>query len=364
MKRRVFVITNPMTPLNKSSEVTTSKFLRTISGYYNLITVIGGNASIESDLTDVNVVTYPFEKRGSIAIKVLGMIKLQYQIARYMIKNVKRGDAVIFWLGDKMILPYIVSKMRTSRVGYFIYGNLEAEGGSIFMRISARLVTFMANKANRVFVESISVKDGWHGRIKKEVSELHLYSDVVQYNDICNRQNKVGMLCRIANVKHVIEAIHAFVELHEDYPQWSLEIIGSGVQEKECKELIKALRAEEYITLFGWLDRRQISMITDMWKYNMLVSDHEGLPNSMIEMLAKGVPIIATPVGGIPDFLKDKESGFVLEGTTVEAVKVGLKRAFETDNYEQMTKTAFRSVEARFSLEGAQKNANQVLENW
>lgn len=364
-KARAFVITNPMTPLNKSGEVTTSKFIRTIQNSYEKVSLIGGNVSLEQDITDVDIETYTYQKKGNKLKKLFGMLRLQHNVSLFIRKNVSYGDHIIFWLGDKMLLPFFTARRATDHLGYFVYGNLATEGNnSLFMRASAKLVMYMANKADRVFVESRAVKGGWNGQIKKDVHELHLYTDMIAFSPIKNRQNKIGMLCRLAGVKHVLESIQAFCQVHEKHPGWKLEMIGSGVQEEECRTLVDDLGAGDFVKLYGWVDHDTVAKITDEWKYNMLASDHEGLPNSMIEMMGKGVPIIATPVGGIPDLLKDGENGFRLKGTTVEDIKEGLSRAITAENYEQMSTDAFETVSKKFSLDGARKKAAETLLNW
>ncbi|MEK7176313.1 MAG: glycosyltransferase family 4 protein, partial [Patescibacteria group bacterium] len=52
-----------------------------------------------------------------------------------------------------------------------------------------------------------------------------------------------------------------------------------------------------------------------LWASDIFVrpSLSEGLGNSFIEAMAAGLPIIGTPVGGIPDFLKDGETGLFCE---------------------------------------------------
>ncbi len=364
-KNRVFVITNPMTPLNKSGEVTTSKLIRVICDSYKNVTLVGGNISLEKDVSGVRIESYNYEKSNSKISKIADMFNLQRKISLFLRKNVKPGDHVIFWLGDKMLLPYLTARRITDHLGYFVYGNLSTEGNnSFFMRISAKLVMYMANHADRIFVESKAVKDGWNGLLKRSVDELHLYSDIIKFNPIENRQSKVGMLCRLAGVKHVMESIQAFNEVHMEHPEWKLEMIGSGLQEEECRQLVKSLGAEEYIKLFGWVDHDTVESITSEWKFNMLSSDHEGLPNSMIEMMGKGVPIIATMVGGIPDLLRDGENGIVLEGTKVEDIKVGVLKAIKATNYEQLSTEAYKTVCNKYSLTGAKKQAMQLLTNW
>ena len=62
----------------------------------------------------------------------------------------------------------------------------------------------------------------------------------------------------------------------------------------------------------------------------VLATAHEGCPNVVIEALACGTPVLATPVGNIPELLDSPEVGLVVE-RTVEALVAGLDTALERD---------------------------------
>ena len=64
--KKAFVITNPMPEANRSPEVTMSKFLRVISGYFSVIEVIGSNVTLESALKTVDVFSVDIPKSAGI----------------------------------------------------------------------------------------------------------------------------------------------------------------------------------------------------------------------------------------------------------------------------------------------------------
>lgn len=57
-KKEIIVVTNPMIAANRSAEVTLSKFLRVMKPSVESIQVIGGNLSVESDLNDIQLVSF------------------------------------------------------------------------------------------------------------------------------------------------------------------------------------------------------------------------------------------------------------------------------------------------------------------
>ena len=364
-KRNAYIITNAMTPLNKSGEVTLSKFIRVIKDNYDKVIIIGGNVSIEKDLTDIIIETYDFNKAGNKLSKIKDMFSLQRKMSSYIKNNVIEKDHVFFWLGDKMLLPFLASKKKTKHVAYFVYGNPALDKNqSLFSKVSTRLIEYMANRCNRLFVETKAVRESWGKQLKKDANIIHLYVDNINFNPIENREKRIGMLSRLASSKHVLEIIEAFYEIHKIHADYKLDLIGSGVQEEECKQLIKKLNAQDYITVYGWQDANNINEISNKWKWNILVTDYEGLPNSLIEMMGKGIPTIATSVGGIKDILKDEENGIVLKGTSVKDIVEGIESALNIDNYEECCKNAYKKINEEYSLQASKQRAFNELSDW
>lgn len=95
----------------------------------------------------------------------------------------------------------------------------------------------------------------------------------------------------------------------------------------------------------------------------MLASDHEGVPNGLIEMMGQGIPAIVTPVGGIPDIVRHGENGWILKGTQVEDIVSALLNAFAVGEkqYEIVSRNAYETVEREFSLQNAQALAKKTL---
>lgn len=90
-------------------------------------------------------------------------------------------------------------------------------------------------------------------------------------------------------------------------------IIGVGPLEYSLKKLSRELNVQNRVIFAGFVNH------TDLPKY-LQVSDifvrpslSEGMGNSFIEAMASGIPVIATPIGGIPDFLTDGETGIFCE---------------------------------------------------
>ena len=116
-----------------------------------------------------------------------------------------------------------------------------------------------------------------------------------------------------------------------------LEILGTGPLESELKLKAKKLKSSEArVKFLGLVDQSQIP--THLHNADIFIrpSLSEGMGNSFIEAMAAELPVIATPVGGIVDFLKDGETGLFCEVNNPKSIAEQVKKLI--DNPELKTK--------------------------
>ena len=88
-----------------------------------------------------------------------------------------------------------------------------------------------------------------------------------------------------------------------------LQILGDGQEEKKLKELVKELKVDDIVQFLGHIEQEKIYDYLAEADIFVRPSRTEGLGSSFLEAMGAGLPIIGTAVGGIPDFLKDGETG-------------------------------------------------------
>ena len=369
MEKETIIITNPMIAANRSAEVTLSKFLRVIHPCFDSIRVIGGNLSVESDLSGIKLCSYSIIRAENKIKRILDVFGLQFKMAGSIFKYAKKDCPIYFWIADKMIIPYLAAKMKGAEINYFIYGNVAKEGtASRFTHLSSKLIRLMAAHADFTCIESKSVIHEWPGLKCKAIREIHLYTESTGMNPIKERKNIFGMVCRLTAGKHVLECIEAMNQVHKCYPDWHLEVIGSGRQQAECEQLIEKLEAGKYVKLLGWVDHKEIVERSKQWKYLLFPTDTEGMPNALIEMMGRGIPALASPVGGVADLIVDQVNGVVLSGYSDGDIVVTMQKAIavseDAENYSLMAERAFQTIKNEFVLETAQKAAMRTIDSY
>lgn len=115
---------------------------------------------------------------------------------------------------------------------------------------------------------------------------------------------------RLVQKNGVEDIIEAMKFLPENF---KLKVIGSGPLEKNLKFKIKNLKLEGRVEMLGEIQHDDIPRHLHEADIFVRPSLSEGQGIAFLEAMAAGIPVIATPVGGIPDFLTDGETGLFVE---------------------------------------------------
>ncbi len=121
----------------------------------------------------------------------------------------------------------------------------------------------------------------------------------------------VLFLARVEKEKGIFEALKAVRLLQESNPEKRINftIAGSGRADEEIKTTIADLGLEN-VNILGHVsgdEKRDAYLHADCY---LFPTYREGMPNSILEAMAFGLPVISRPVGSIPEIVK-KENGFL-----------------------------------------------------
>ena len=114
---------------------------------------------------------------------------------------------------------------------------------------------------------------------------------------------------RLVEKNGIINLIEAMAIVVGEIPDAKLMVIGSGSLDKDLKLKVKTLSLGDRVQFLGEIPNELLPKYLSMADVFVRPSLSEGLGTAFLEAMAAGLPIIGTPVGGIPDFLKDRETG-------------------------------------------------------
>jgi glycosyltransferase involved in cell wall biosynthesis len=135
----------------------------------------------------------------------------------------------------------------------------------------------------------------------------------------------------------------------------------------ELKESIEASLQEQGVTarveLPGWISHDDLPSYLNQLRLLVLPSYTEGLPNIMLEAMACGTPVLATPVGAIPDVIIDGKTGFIMENNSPECIAENVIRALNSPDLERIAEDGRRFVEENFTFEKTVENWKEILQS-
>ncbi|WP_208560219.1 glycosyltransferase [Marinilactibacillus kalidii] len=127
--------------------------------------------------------------------------------------------------------------------------------------------------------------------------------------------------------------INSLKKTCELYPNTKLSLIGEGSLELEIKQQVIDLGLENNVLFLG------IKSSVSKYLYNadtfILPSQYEGIPLTLLEAMATGLPIIATRVGGIPDLIKNEKNGLLVKDDS-EDISKAMVKFIERENFRKL----------------------------
>jgi teichuronic acid biosynthesis glycosyltransferase TuaC len=149
---------------------------------------------------------------------------------------------------------------------------------------------------------------------------------------------------RLAPEKNLALLLKSFARLEKQVRSTPVRlwIVGSGPEETKLKALQKELKLTS-VTFLGSVEHRKVGQLMMAADLVALSSFQEGMPNVVIEALALGTPVVATPVGAIPDLLH-KENGRISASLEPSAFSHALANALDCSwNYAQIANDTKRT---------------------
>jgi glycosyltransferase involved in cell wall biosynthesis len=166
----------------------------------------------------------------------------------------------------------------------------------------------------------------------------------------CRRAPTVGSVGRLSFEKGYLNLIDAIRSLRERDIDIQLIIIGEGPERPFLENRVKQTGLGKFVCLPGY--RQNARDYIPFFKIYSLPSLTEGLPVSVLEAMAAGVPIVATPVGGVPDLLEDGLGGVLTDSTSNNDISAGiLKVILNPDMAAKMAERSRIMVKRFYSIE-------------
>ncbi|MCX6262643.1 MAG: glycosyltransferase family 4 protein, partial [Bacteroidia bacterium] len=120
---------------------------------------------------------------------------------------------------------------------------------------------------------------------------------------------------------------------------------------ESIEKLLEAEKITDRVDFPGWISHDVLHKYLNQLRLLVLPSYTEGLPNIMLEAMACGTPVLATPVGGIMDVIIDGETGYIMENNSPTCIAKNVIRALSSPDLEKIAENGRRFVEEKYTFE-------------
>src|ERR1051325_4033745 len=172
---------------------------------------------------------------------------------------------------------------------------------------------------------------------------------------------------RLIEKKGLPMAFRAFANFSKQYPSSTLTIAGEGPLLSELQQLGRKLRIADRVSFTGFVSQQQLSEIY----YSSHIFLHpsqtghdgnqEGIPNSMLEAMATGLPVFATQHGGIPEAIEHGVTGVLVPERDEFALAERLLETVQNPGLlSGMAQTGADAVRKRFDLQQQAQRLDEI----
>lgn len=157
----------------------------------------------------------------------------------------------------------------------------------------------------------------------------------------------VGILRRVKGHEVTLKAVKAVIE---SIPNARFLIVGDGPRKKALEGFVNDLGIAGHVIFTGFVENiHEIYSFSDVM---ILSSWSEGLPQSLLQAMAAGVPVVATNVGGVPEVVISETTGILVESGDHAALAKGIIRVLkDTELSSRLTGNAKKIAIEDYSLE-------------
>jgi glycosyltransferase involved in cell wall biosynthesis len=254
-------------------------------------------------------------------------------------------------------LAYLVARLtgRSFSVATHARDLYRAAPALLRKKLTAAQVVFTCTRYNVAHLQQL-------GRAAAPIRVRHAYHGTdlerFRYGPCGGSEPPVVLaVARLVEKKGLDDLMRACALLRARNRRFLCHIVGTGERQAALRQQISELGLESVVTLEGALDQEAV---VAWYRRATLMAlpcrvardgDRDGIPNVLIEAAACGLPIVTTPVSGIPELIEDRQTGVLVPPRDAAALAAAIDLLLHSrDLRERLRANARQKVEATFDL--------------
>lgn len=243
-----------------------------------------------------------------------------------------KPDIILAFLGKNNLMAIATSMFLPSKVAVSVRGEptMEYEG-----KLLQFLAKSMFGLADGVVLQTERAKLFFPKWVQKKAKILPnpMNPQFLNKRYTGVREDKIVAVGRLDENKNHAMLIHAFARIVAEYPNMKLVIYGEGRSREMLENLVREKELEDRIELPGSITN--VAEHIANARIFTLTSNTEGMPNSLMEAMALGLPVIATdcPCGGPATLIENDVNGILVPVGDAYALADAFRKILSSQEY-------------------------------
>jgi colanic acid/amylovoran biosynthesis glycosyltransferase len=303
-------------------------------------------------------------RNPKILIKNLAVFPKAVFIAK-IIKKEDIDHIHAHWGSTTATLAYIISRLTGIPWSFTLHRWDIKENNMLKEKVKfAKFVRCISEHGKNELYEIVD------GNYRKKIKVVHMgVKPSIGIDEYSKNKEKFTIitpanLVEVKGHRYLIEACEILV--NQGIKNFQCIFYGEGPLKEELENLIKEKKLTDFIAMPGAIPHENLLKMYKNREIDMVIlpsittrdGEHEGIPVSLMEAMAYGIPVISTNTGGIPELLYNGAGIIVNEKSPEQLAEAILKVMKSKDLRRELTEREFQRIKENFNIE---KNTKILL---
>ncbi|ELZ13899.1 group 1 glycosyl transferase [Halovivax asiaticus JCM 14624] len=369
----VCVVTHP---LSDPGETATRTLLDVLSVHatVSLITADLPTESAMRDRYDVVELTEKGAGQSNAAVAAVRFVANQLRMCRELARTDE--DIVLFFGATSYLLPILFARAIGKTVALEPRGDvprsLRLNWERQFPAPLARALALPVRVLERIGYSAadavIAYTPGMARELGLERDSDTLFTNGARYVDtdrfrpttpFDERDRTVGFVGRLDQEKGIHTLIQVARELPDDV---TFRFVGDGALREQVETALADEIERGSVVVTGWVDHDEVPRELNALRLLVMPSEPtEGLPTTILESLACGTPVYASPVSGVPDVVRDGETGLHMDDREGDVIADTIVSALDGGRLPRMSQDGRSLIVREYDFDAAVDRYGQIL---
>lgn len=175
---------------------------------------------------------------------------------------------------------------------------------------------------------------------------------------------RIVMTARLSREKGHLVLLHAVERLRSRGIETKTILIGHGPARSDIESAVADLELGDCVELTGALEQTEIAEVLRTADVFCLPSFAEGLPVSIMEAMAVGVPVVTTYISGIPELVVDQQTGWIVPAGSAPMLAEAIRDALANPRRDEIIVAAQAAVDERHILACSANSLVQLFRSY